>query len=200
MLWWLLFEPKCLMQRGSPPENQHATGVWSDTARSFVAVFAAVFVVVARAVLAPSPWSSPRSQTLLLPRRVLQTASSRLEVSANPPPPVLVPAIAAVSVAYAAVAPVSFAVLPFPCPKTPLRRACRHGVRATREVTEHERPTPPSVAVHIAAAATPRACVSILHLRRNHHRRSSRALAFAFAAFRVTFMEKSPAVTVTRQK
>ena len=78
------------MQRGSPPENQHATGVWSDTARSFVAVFAAVFVVVARAVLAPSPWSSPRSQTLLLPRRVLQTASSRLEVSANPPPPVLV--------------------------------------------------------------------------------------------------------------
>ena len=89
MLWWLLFEPKCLMQRGSPPENQHATGVWSDTARSFVAVFTAV-IVVARAVLAPSSWSSPRSQTLLLPRRVLQTASSRLEVSANPPPPVLV--------------------------------------------------------------------------------------------------------------
>ena len=77
------------MQRGSPPENQHATGVWSDTARSFVAVFTAV-IVVARAVLAPSPWSSSRSQTLLLPRRVLQTASSRLEVSANPPPPVLV--------------------------------------------------------------------------------------------------------------
>ena len=89
MLWWLLFEPKCLMQRGSPPENQHATGVWSDTARSFVAVFTAV-IVVARAVLAPSSWSPPRSQTLLLPRRVLQTASSRLEVSANPPPPVLV--------------------------------------------------------------------------------------------------------------